>query len=143
MINKTDRVISFDLFRIERGREKICKCNPPRYEIDTANRIVTCMECGAIIDPFEALLTFAEYAEEYEKYQDEALEKINLYRKLADEELRRRMRNKAFKDMDSNYRSGMYPYCPKCGEMFDPTELTNWGNKRFMNNAEEGDKNGN
>ncbi len=137
LIEEKDNVLSFTLYKVERGREKICRCNPPHLEIDTTNRIVVCKDCGATIDPFEALLTFAEYAEEYEKYQDEALEKINSYREMANEELRRKMRNKAFKDMDSNYRNGMYPYCPKCGEMFDPMKLTHWGNKKFYEEREE------
>ncbi len=137
LIEEKGKVLSFTLYKAERGREKICKCNPPHLEIDTTNRIVVCKDCGATIDPFEALLTFAEYTEEYEKYQEEALEKINSYREMANEELRRRMRNKAFKDMDINYRNGMYPHCPKCGEMFDPMKLTHWGSKKFYEESEE------
>ena len=49
IIKEKDNVLSFTLFNINKGREKICKCNPPRYEIDTVNRIITCMDCGAIL----------------------------------------------------------------------------------------------
>ena len=54
-----NEIISFDLVRIERGREKLCKCDPPHYEIDTVNRIVSCQDCGATVDAFDALLTLA------------------------------------------------------------------------------------
>ena len=42
-----NEIIFFNLVRIERGREKLCKCNPPHYEVDTVNRIVSCQDCGA------------------------------------------------------------------------------------------------
>lgn len=47
------------------------------------------------------------------------------------EEWRRRMKNKAFKDMDKQYQEGMLPHCPKCGEIFDPMEITGWTNKKY------------
>ena len=40
-------IVSFDFVRINRARGKICKCNPPHYEV--TNRIVTCSDCGAVI----------------------------------------------------------------------------------------------
>ncbi len=55
LIKEKDKVLSFTLYKVERGKEKICRCNPPHLEIDTTNRIVVCMDCGATIDPFEAL----------------------------------------------------------------------------------------
>lgn len=134
VIEERNKVVSFTLFKIEKGREKICNCNPPHYIIDTANRIIVCDDCGAVIEPFEALLNVVEYTKEYEEYQEKALEKINSYREMANEELRRRFRNKAFKDMDSNYRKGMLPHCPKCGEMFEPTEIDHWTNKKYYGN---------
>lgn len=54
-----NEIISFNLARIERGREKLCKCDPPHYEIDTVNRIVSCQDCGATVDAFDALVTLA------------------------------------------------------------------------------------
>ena len=54
-----NEIISFNLARIERGREKLCKCDPPHYEVDTVNRIVSCQDCGATVDAFDALLTLA------------------------------------------------------------------------------------
>lgn len=34
LIKKENNILSFTLFKVEKGREKICKCNPPHYEID-------------------------------------------------------------------------------------------------------------
>lgn len=45
-----NEIISFNLARIERGREKLCKCDPPHYEVDTVNRIVSCQDCGATVE---------------------------------------------------------------------------------------------
>ena len=33
-----NEIISFNLARIERGREKLCKCDPPHYEVDTVKQ---------------------------------------------------------------------------------------------------------
>jgi len=136
VIEEKNKVLSFTLFKIEKGREKICSCNPPHYIIDTANRIIVCDDCGAVIEPFEALLNVAEYTKEYEEYQKKALKKINSYREMANEELRRRFRNKAFKDMDAQYKSGMLPHCPKCGEIFEPTEITRWTSAKYYQKKE-------
>lgn len=136
-IEEKDKVISFTLFKVEKGREKICKCNPPHYEIDPENRIVTCKDCGATLDAFEALLTFCNYQDKFREYQKEALDKAKTYGEWADKEWRRRMKNKAFKDMDSNYHNGLYPICPKCGEMFDPARITRFSNKKFYGDKTE------
>lgn len=136
MINKTDRVISFDLFRVERGREKICKCNPPRLVIDEQNRIVACENCGATLDGFEALMKLANHMKEVEEYRAILLEQAHRYKELADKEWRRRTKNKVFKDMDEQYQNDMYPYCPKCGEMINPIDIKGWGNKKFYEESE-------
>lgn len=134
-------VLSFTLFKVEKGREKICKCYPPHYEIDTVNRIVTCMDCGATLDAFEALMVICDYTKEYEDYQEEALKKINVYRELANEETRKRFRNKAFKEMDSKYKSDLFPHCPRCGEVFDPMEIRLWTNRKYYEQTESEENN--
>lgn len=136
LIEENSGIVSFSLFKVEKGREKICRCNPPRYIVDTTNRIVTCDECGATLDAFEALHTICNYMESYIEYQKQAVERIKTYRQLADEEWRRRMKNKAFKDMDKQYQQGLYPLCPKCGEQFDPVEIKEWRNKMFYEQEE-------
>lgn len=136
IIEEQDKILSFTLLKVEKGREKICKCNPQHYEVDTVNRIVTCKDCGATLDAFDALVTLCEHMKRYEEYQREAIEKANAYREMANAEWRRRMKNRAFKEMDSAYQKGLYPYCPKCGKMFDPIKITRWGNKVFYEKGE-------
>lgn len=136
-IEDNNNILSFSLFKVEKGREKICRCNPPHFEIDTNNRIVVCKDCGATIEPFEALIRICEYNDELEEYQKKAFEKAKTYAQWADNEGRRRMKNKAFKDMDAQYQNGLYPYCPKCKEMFDPIDLNRWGSKNFYEKKED------
>lgn len=136
LIEEKDKILSFNLFKVERGREKICKCSPPHYDIDTVNRIVTCTDCGATLDAFDVLVNFCNYIKEFEEYQDKALNQINLYRELADKEWRRRFRNGAFKEMDAEYRRGMLPHCPRCGEMFDPVKINHWTAEKYYSEQE-------
>lgn len=49
-----------DVLRIEYGRRKLCQCSESHYEIDCANRLVYCTNCGAIVDPFDALIRLAQ-----------------------------------------------------------------------------------
>lgn len=132
VIEEKDKVLSFTLFKVEKGREKICRCNPPHYTIDTENRIITCDDCGATLDAFEALMSLYQYMDRYREYQEKALEKCKLYKEWADKECRRRMKNAAFKDMDKQYQEGMLPHCPKCGEIFEPMEITSWTSKKYI-----------
>lgn len=121
-----NEIISFDLVRIERGREKLCKCNPPHYEVDTVNRIVSCQDCGATVDAFDALVTLARRHELVEDAQRKMLSKAKTYGELADAEFKRMRKNKAFRDMEGNYRNGLYPICPKCAEVIDPVDIRHW-----------------
>ena len=119
-------IVSFEFVRINRARGKICKCNPPHYEVDTTNRIVTCSDCGAVIDAFDALVHLAEMHEDIEETQQRMLSKAQSYAKLADEEFQRMRRNIVFRDMESNYRNGLFPMCPKCMQAFDPVHIQGW-----------------
>jgi len=112
------------MFRVERGREKLCRCKKPKYEIDTVNRIVMCTRCGSITDPFDALLNLSQNWERYEEYQETALKKCRVYGEMADKELRRRFRNKIFKDLEKQYFQGLLPHCPNCDELIDPVKMT-------------------
>lgn len=124
-----EKVISFELLKLQAGKKKICTCNPPQYEIDSVNRIVICSKCGATIDAFDALLNLCNYTKKYEEYQTEALEKIKVYREMAEAELKRRIKNGIFKDMDTQYKNGMFPHCPECGKEFNPIQINRWSRK--------------
>ena len=38
MSNTDSKTVSIELLRVNRGRKKLCQCNPPHYEVDTENR---------------------------------------------------------------------------------------------------------
>lgn len=119
-------IIQFDIAKINRGKKRLCRCDCPHYEIDTTNRIVMCMDCGAVVDAFDALVGLAESGERIERLQESMLQRAKTYGKLAEEEFHRMIKNKVFRDMQSHYRKNLYPICPKCGELFDPTEIVAW-----------------
>lgn len=132
LTEEKNKVLSFTLFKVEKGRKKICKCNPPHYELDPINRIVSCADCGATLDSFEALMALYNHIDSYAEYQREALRKGKIYAEWADKEWHRRRRNKAFNDMDKQYREGMLPHCPKCGEVFEPMKIDKWTNRKIL-----------
>ena len=67
-------IIRFDTLRVEYGMAKHCQCKTASYEIDYQNRLVYCQSCGAIVDPFEALLNIAKYIGRYEDHLEYLLE---------------------------------------------------------------------
>ena len=121
-----NEIISFHLAKIEKGREKLCRCNPPHYEIDVVNRIVTCVDCGATIDAFDALVKLTERFELLEEAQTKMIEKAKAYGELAEKEFRRMRKNQVFRNMEESYRAGLFPVCPKCNETIDLVDITRW-----------------
>lgn len=121
-----NEIISFRLAKIEKGREKLCQCNPPHYEIDVVNRIVTCADCGATIDAFDALVKLAERFELLEEAQTKMIEKAKVYGEWADREFKRMRKNQVFSNMTRIQESGLYPICPKCAEPIDPADIREW-----------------
>lgn len=127
-----NEIISFELAKINRGKEKICKCKCPRYEIDTTNRLVMCTDCMAIVEPFDALLSLAESFEKVEVLQERMLEKARVYSEMAKEETLKMIKNRTFRNMDEQYKKGMVPICPKCNTAFDPAEIKTWVNESLV-----------
>ena len=126
MIGKEEnKVINIETLIINRRREKNCKCLKPSYEIDTQNHLVYCQRCMAVVEPFEALIRLAEYAEginyEIECAKRYKLELMN-YKPFLREAKRyeKMMREKE-----------MLPLCPHCHKPFKWNEVTGMMNKRF------------
>ena len=78
---KKAELIRFDLLRINRNAKKDCTCKRPSYDLDTENRRVTCTECGAILDPFDALVLMAKRHEEVNAIQQRMIEQVKDLRK--------------------------------------------------------------
>lgn len=129
MENLPDKVKRIDVLRIEYSRKKLCRCNDPHYEIDNQNKLVYCLDCGAIVEPFEALLYIANY---YERINSQVEALLEQRREIAGY----KPHLIVIKELESHYRANhfsMVPCCPRCGKPFDLTELTNWANRKFLN----------
>lgn len=99
--------VSFDLLRINKGMKKICRCNPPHYELSVENRIIMCSDCGAVVDPFEAMLSIAGYHEQLRKETKRLKEKVKVYSEEANKELKRMRKSRVFREMEEAYRNNM------------------------------------
>ena len=127
----------FDLLRINKGMKKICRCNPPHYELSVENRIIICRDCGAVVDPFEAMLSIAGYHEQLREETKRLKEKAKVYSEEANKELKRMRKSRVFREMEESYRKNMFPRCPKCREYIDPLEITEWTNTECIEQEEK------
>ena len=123
-----DKIKRIDVMRIEYGKRKLCECQNPHYEIDYANRIVMCEDCGAVKEPFEALY---EIALHYRRIEDQ----VSALLKQRKEIENYKPHLVVMKELEKRYRENNYsmaPVCPKCGEAFDLKDLTSWRNRKFL-----------
>lgn len=105
---------------VEYNRRKICRCEKKHYLLDFQNRLVYCKTCGAIIDPFDALMNMAKNAERIEK-------SIGFWKHLAKEEEKSYNRFRGVNDITKKHRMGLVPVCPHCKEPVEPEDI-----KRFV-----------
>lgn len=130
-LNQKDGVIRFDLLKINHDARKLCTCKKPHYELDMKNRMVKCTDCGAIVDPFEALETFALQYDYYADYQKKLSEEINYLKQEAERQSRRRLKLQTFKDMERAYvQNDLLPCCPHCDKPFDPIYVRHSRNRK-------------
>lgn len=123
-----DKVKRIDVLRVEYGKRKLCECFNPHYEIDHQNRLVHCTDCGAIVDPFEALEKIARH---YERIGEQVETLLEQRREIANY----KPHLVVIKELERRYRAqhfSMVPCCPHCGEPFDLPELTHWANRKFL-----------
>ncbi|MEN2765658.1 hypothetical protein [Ornithinibacillus xuwenensis] len=119
------KIVSIDQIRINRGIEKICKCDNRRFMIDTKNRRITCQSCGAVVDPYEAMYELARNGERLQEQVSNLLEQ------------RKQIANYkpwlvTIKKLEKDYRGRkMLPNCPRCSEPFYLEELTHWTGKQY------------
>ena len=115
MTDLPEKIVRYDTIRVEYGKAKMCRCHSPHYEIDYQNRLVYCLDCGAVVDPLEALLSIARDTERWTEYTERLLEQ----RKQIEEYHPRRI---ILKDLEKRYiqteRHGLEPTCPHCGRPF-------------------------
>ncbi|SFM28749.1 hypothetical protein SAMN04487943_11233 [Gracilibacillus orientalis] len=120
-----EKVISIEQVKINRSRDKICKCSNRRFEIDTRNRKIHCRDCGAMIAPYDAMYDLAMKGNRLQGEVNQLLEQrkqiINYKPWLV-----------TIKKLERQYRGKkMLPCCPRCDEPFYLEELTSWTGKPF------------
>jgi len=124
-----DKILDFTTLKIKYDREKICQCEDPTYLIDFENRLVTCSQCGAYTDPFDALMCLAEKPERYRREMQNLLYQAQAIRNYKPHMI-------VFRELEEHYRKGkhgrMLPHCPQCGELFRFEDITGWGNEAFL-----------
>ncbi|WP_298021061.1 hypothetical protein [uncultured Dysosmobacter sp.] len=131
-MDEKEKVVNVFPAIIERNRQRVCTCKNAVYRLDVKNHIVQCDGCGAVLDPFTALLDFAERWEEIKKMERSSRERMAVF----NEEARKAMRFRGVQDITRRYKNGMFPICPKCGEAFDPSTVIRFVNKAYV----EGEK---
>ena len=139
-----ENIVQIDALRITRAIGKRCKCTRhyKRYTVDPDNREVTCSDCGAVVDAFDAMLNMAEGRTALHEQtralwaQRHALETwkphLTAMKRLNDHFARQATRN-------------MVPCCPHCGRGIEYAELGTgtWvdrGYEKLRREAEKGDR---
>lgn len=133
------KILDLDVLRISRNKNKICKCETFNYELDSVNRIVICKGCGAIIEPFEALITMASYFEQIEqaiRKKEQDIEKLNgiidNLCKEAEKARKYKAKEEIIKCIEKQHKDNMAPYCPNCEKPFLLEKITGWRNRNYM-----------
>lgn len=125
-----EKIVRFDVLQVEYGKRKMCQCFEPHYEIDFQNRLVYCKDCGAIVDPLEALVRIARDTKRWGEYTEQLLEQR---RQITDYHPRRVILKELEKRYIRSEHDGLEPTCPICGEPFELEKLlsVSWVNKGF------------
>jgi len=113
-----DNVVQITALRINHDKDKRCTCRKRRFEVDTHNREILCVECGAVVDPYEAMIDLAykvnNLNEETKNLLEQRKQLLNWKPYLL-----------AVKKLEKIYRSGdMLPCCPHCGRGVEAKDLT-------------------
>lgn len=110
---------------VDYARRKVCECTEKRYLLDFQNRLVYCAGCGAIADPFDALLNIARDAERINDC-------LKTFSDLAEKERRKYHRYKGVNGVTEHHRNGMIPLCPKCNEPIDPADFGHFVSRKYI-----------
>jgi len=118
---------------IRERKKKACSCTNRHFIIDITNRTVECSKCGQQIDAFDAICEISEKNDRFDNYlkgRGEYAQELNKWFKAHKEPL-------VLKKMIEEYRCGMIPCCPKCGDAFDLSEIKIWTNGAFYKKRKE------
>jgi len=120
-----DSIVQLDMVRLNRDRKKFCSCAKATYEVDEVNRVVTCRQCGAWVEPFAALADIAHRHEEREREQQRLLDQRR-------EILNYKPHLLVMRELERGYRGKtMLPACPHCHRGLYFEELNHWVNRKI------------
>ena len=112
-----DKVIPISTLRINRDKNKKCTCRNRKFEIDTQNREISCQECGAVVDPYDALFDIASHYERFGKEVDNLLTQRKQILDYKPHLL-------VMRELEKIYMGGkMLPCCPHCSRGIYAKEL--------------------
>lgn len=124
-----DKVIDFTAIQRGRTQRDVCNCgSSARYIIDEVNKTVHCANCGARVEPFQALLEFTDrqsaFQRQTRKLHEQRKEIMNYKpHRVVIKELEKKY-NKSTRGK-ANLGTKIYPMCPCCNEPFDLSEIVN------------------
>lgn len=124
-------VFNLELLKIKHDAHKHCNCSGCEIVVDAANRLVYCGECGAVLEPFQAIMRIVTNYERVRKDIEHLLQQ------------RKQIANYkpwlvTIKDLEKRYRGRkMLPTCPHCHEAFYLEELTRWTNEAMERRRRE------
>jgi hypothetical protein len=115
--NFPDKVIPITSLRIVRDKNKKCTCRNRKFEVDTENKEIICMSCGAVVQPYDALYELAAY---YERIEADVKRLLEQRRQI----LNWKPHLLPLRELERIYLGGsMLPCCPHCGRGIEAREL--------------------
>ena len=128
-----ENIVNFTTLKIKYNQQKICQCKEPTYIVDFNNRLVTCSQCGAYTDPFDALVCLANRPERYMREL-----KALFYQRQEIADYKPHM--VVFRNLEQFYRKKkhgrMLPSCPRCNKPFYFEDIDGWVNEGFYKREE-------
>lgn len=122
-----EHVIDITAVRLKRNAKPRCTCDRRHrhFEVDKDNREVTCAGCGAVVDPFEAMVDVAYFNDhlhsEIEALWEQRKQIVNYKPHLL-----------VFRDLESQYRGKKWlPICPNCHQAFFFEEVRAWAGREI------------
>jgi len=120
-----NKIVELDQLRINRNIERVCSCDRRSFMIDTTNRRIICHECGAIVDPYEAMLEMATKGNRLKEQVEVLLEQRKQILDYKPYLL-------VIRELERSYRGKKtLPNCPRCDHPFYLEELVSWTGREF------------
>ena len=91
-----------------------------------------CDRCGAIVDPFAAMVIVADFEKQQQREWDRYMDAARRFWRIAHSYKPYRV---AIKEMEKNMGRGentMLPCCPNCKKAFDPAKIDEYVNKKYV-----------